>query len=61
MSWESNRDKGKSINPYKRKNNLRRMKERILEEEPIDNFRWDKEDEREAIQPSKEGAEEAVG
>lgn len=61
MSWESNRDKGKQVDPYRRRNNLRRMRERVLEEEPIDNFRWDVEDEREAVKNSKEGAQETMG
>lgn len=61
MSWETNRDKGKPTDQYKRRNNLRRMRERILEEEPIDNFRWDLDDERESDQVSQKARQRAMG
>lgn len=60
MSWETNRDKGKSRDPYKRKNVLRRLREQILEEEPISNFMWDVEDEKETTRASKAGGKEAM-
>lgn len=62
MSWETNREKRKPVrDQFKRRNNLRRMRERILEEEPIDNFRWDLDDEREGDQVSQKARQRAMG
>lgn len=41
MSWESNRDKGKPTEQYRRRNHLRRLRDSLKENEPIRKLRWD--------------------